>query len=328
MSKRCDIPKLYGRIIIVKSENLYEITRMRLETPSGKAFINGDAEKTVFECTADVPTGFSLSMPCRVSAAARYVFRSGFAIMPQALDSYDLIFIHLGCVRVSTGSGFYYARPGDAVFIHTCGKTAVNQEGDSPLEITVLRANGFLCTSFFELLGGDRSSPITSSETDSLLALVEKIVYYMSYPTNLNSVLMANIISQLFTALYISLNDSGKRDKTYDHPEWFVDTVAYIEKNFASNISINELAERVFISESRFYRIFKEYTGLSPYQYITKVRMMRAQRLLTDTELQVKNIALTVGYNSVNHFISHFKEFSGMTPSEYKNSTFGHKLLM
>ncbi len=72
------------------------------------------------------------------------------------------------------------------------------------------------------------------------------------------------------------------------------------------------------MSHGNLCRIIRKETGMTPLQYITKLRMEYAANLLVHTDEDVLAISLTVGYDSLSHFISTFKKASGITPKQYR----------
>ncbi len=93
-----------------------------------------------------------------------------------------------------------------------------------------------------------------------------------------------------------------------------------IRDNPAKNLNIEELAHDLNVNYSMFRKAFKKYTGLSPMQYHTSLRMKQAIYLLTNTELSVKEISFNLGFCSVFYFSKLFKEKTGKTPSEFRRS--------
>ena len=83
-------------------------------------------------------------------------------------------------------------------------------------------------------------------------------------------------------------------------------------------LSLNELAQSVNLSESRLRHLFKAETGVSPIQYLKAQRMQKAQKLLETTFLSVKEVMLKVGVKDKSHFIRDFKKASGFSPSRYR----------
>jgi AraC family transcriptional regulator len=72
------------------------------------------------------------------------------------------------------------------------------------------------------------------------------------------------------------------------------------------------------MSAFHFSRLFKKTTGFSPSQYLIRLRMAEARRLLRETERSVIEIGLEVGYSSPSHFAQIFRREVGITPTDYR----------
>ena len=90
-----------------------------------------------------------------------------------------------------------------------------------------------------------------------------------------------------------------------------------------SSITPEALAAMSCMSYSRFRKIFKEYTGFSPSQYIQQVRINMAKEMLTNTHLPIKEISLELGYENKDYFFTAFRKVAGMTPMQYRAFTQG-----
>jgi len=77
-------------------------------------------------------------------------------------------------------------------------------------------------------------------------------------------------------------------------------------------------AEKVEMSYSRFRKLFKNHTGFSPGKYILECKMLRAQEKLARTDMTIKRIALELGFDNVDYFVTAFKKRTGRRPSEYR----------
>jgi AraC-like DNA-binding protein len=92
-----------------------------------------------------------------------------------------------------------------------------------------------------------------------------------------------------------------------------------IEKDYRkSDLTIVNLAKQMGISRSHLSGQFKKETGKSFPQHLNEIRMAEAKKLLKSTELQVSEIAYTVGYGTYEHFMAHFKNVENMTPGEFR----------
>ncbi|SEA29845.1 two-component system, response regulator YesN [Lachnospiraceae bacterium NK3A20] len=95
--------------------------------------------------------------------------------------------------------------------------------------------------------------------------------------------------------------------------------IAYIEAHFGEeNINITEIAQSMGVSEGHLSRLFKKDTDMSISTYITRYRMRKAMRLLSDVRYKVYEVGEMVGYHDIGYFSSLFKRIVGVTPSEYR----------
>lgn len=91
---------------------------------------------------------------------------------------------------------------------------------------------------------------------------------------------------------------------------------AYIREHIGETISLDDLAEHLFISKPQLIRLFKAETGMTPNKYITLFRIMKSREYLTEGNSLLKVCEL-VGYADESHFIRTFKKIMGITPKQY-----------
>ena len=94
--------------------------------------------------------------------------------------------------------------------------------------------------------------------------------------------------------------------------------IAAIHEDYRSPMSIAQYAQNLNMSICWFIRIFKQYTGLSPQQYIIRTRMIKARELLSASSYNVSEIAAMVGYDNPLYFSRLFKKTAGISPREYR----------
>ena len=84
-------------------------------------------------------------------------------------------------------------------------------------------------------------------------------------------------------------------------------------------IELSNLAKVSGITREHLCRIFKQYTGMRPFEYITKIRLQKAQELLLlDREMTISEIAKKTGFQSNSYFSSVFRQNFGCTADEYR----------
>jgi AraC family transcriptional regulator len=94
----------------------------------------------------------------------------------------------------------------------------------------------------------------------------------------------------------------------------------YVAERLAEEIPIEALAELVELSSSHFAHVFKETTGMTPLQFVTRQRVTRAQQLIRETSRSLIDVGLEVGYTSPSHFAQVFRRVVGVTPTEFRSS--------
>lgn len=94
--------------------------------------------------------------------------------------------------------------------------------------------------------------------------------------------------------------------------------IALMHHDLRKKLSLDELADSVNLSRSRFQHLFKSETGYSPAQYLKTLRLEHARGLLETSLLSVKQILVSVGIPDKSHFERSFKKTYGLTPTEYR----------
>lgn len=97
-----------------------------------------------------------------------------------------------------------------------------------------------------------------------------------------------------------------------------VQSKLFIDRHFANNIDLNNIADQACFSKFHFIRLFKSIYGRSPHNYLVSVRIDNAKKLLTE-DVSVLDASMRVGFDSVTSFAATFKKMVGKTPSAYRN---------
>ncbi|MCB1124643.1 MAG: helix-turn-helix domain-containing protein [Verrucomicrobiae bacterium] len=92
----------------------------------------------------------------------------------------------------------------------------------------------------------------------------------------------------------------------------------FVENNFDRPISLDEAAKVVNTSVRYFCKVFKNYTGITFVDYLTRLRIEKSKNLLQNPNRRVSEVAFEVGFESLTQFNRSFKKHTGMTPTEYR----------
>ena len=106
---------------------------------------------------------------------------------------------------------------------------------------------------------------------------------------------------------------SGKLKTVYS-------AIAYMQENYNTKLLVDDIASRAFLAPDYFRKIFKKVTGQSVSAYMQRLRVDEACRLLSTTDIPIKDICFAVGYNDVTTFYQSFKKITGKTPNKYRKA--------
>ena len=99
------------------------------------------------------------------------------------------------------------------------------------------------------------------------------------------------------------------------------DSLLYKYKNL-EEVTVSELAAKHYLSTGRFSHIFKEVTGSSPLEYINHMKIQKAKDMIAYTDYPINKIARDIGIDDQNYFSRLFKKHTGLSPSEYRKTSF------
>lgn len=96
----------------------------------------------------------------------------------------------------------------------------------------------------------------------------------------------------------------------------------YIDTHIDVPLDIDALAQTIYKCPSQTIRIFKKHYNVTPYTYHSAARIKEASRLLESTDMPIKDIAFTLGFNDEHYFSATFKKQLGFTPTEFRRKSF------
>lgn len=94
----------------------------------------------------------------------------------------------------------------------------------------------------------------------------------------------------------------------------------YLQTHIHESVSLEELAQRFFMSRSYLTRSFRNITGFSVVEYMTYIRIQKAQQLLRESDRSITEIADLCGFGNITYFEKVFKEATGQTPVQYRKN--------
>ncbi len=135
-------------------------------------------------------------------------------------------------------------------------------------------------------------------------------------------------LEQAVTALRKRIGGEERADsalpglKRGDKSKYVLEAMDYIGAHYQDpNISISAIAQDLGISEGHLSHTFKKETDYTLLNYLTRYRVHKAMELLRDCRVKVYEVAAQVGYRDITYFSATFKKVTGVTPSEYQDTS-------
>lgn len=134
---------------------------------------------------------------------------------------------------------------------------------------------------------------------------------------------LADIVARVMHDAHPAMREEGENEREMPVPEQIDDirirdTMTFIQQKFRRTIPVSETARRCSLSKSRFLHLFKEKTGLSYSEYLNRLRIGEASRLLIGTDLRMNEIATACGISDQSRLAALFKRYHHSSPTSYR----------
>lgn len=179
------------------------------------------------------------------------------------------------------------------------------------------------------------ASPVSAAETRELLALLlrkrlrphavrESALLHVSRLANLlESSQKPTLVDRLTVrsdvlAALLSMVAPPKKSDFRNETRLMDEAVAWLRRHAAEQVTIDQLIAYMGYSRSRFFNLFKSYTGQSPIDWLAQFRIESAKQLLASTELSVSDVAKRCGFADPAFFARSFHRRVGISPTKFR----------
>ena len=252
-------------------------------------------------------------------------------VIPTAMHAHEshleLQYISSGKAHIRIGGHSYNVQAGDVIVYNAgvfheeradpeCGMAFYNC-GIKNFQSSYLPENHFLPQGIKPVLH-------TAAMSDTVCAIFHAIYEQISQ----KKISAGSTCYYLLNALLIILDNQIAHERFISKNKFddsFQRCKDFIDENFTENISITEMSKIANMSVSGFAHSFKKVFGLSPGQYLIRLKIGLAQKLLISTDKNITEISMELGYDNVSHFNTQFKRFVGTAPQNYRKLWVGNE---
>lgn len=253
------------------------------------------------------------------SICAGYIFSNeGFHVVRDKYDSILIIHIISGDFTYVKNGEHIKAYKGDTVILNCYNPHEYYASNN--LQAVWCHVDGSSSLQLYEEIEKNNGNRIQSVDSSYIENQIFKIFEALKNPISSSEINISIDIYNLF------MNLLNPQQILTNEPERYTQSIdelkSYIVNHLNEKLSVKFLADKMHMSLSHFSRIFKQYTGYSPYEYILSSRLNKAKMLLQKTNMSIMDIAIETGFNSESSFIVCFTDNIGMTPGKFRKLNF------
>lgn len=237
-------------------------------------------------------------------------------IRPAGRGDYQLLYVAEGNAHFQIKNENYIVGKGGALLYRPGVPQNYYYVLSEKPDIYWLHFTGSKVEAFLETLGLPSEEPMQLQAKEELGELFEKIVVELRHDGEFKMEITGAYFRQLLIMIARNYRTAGQEKRVYH--SMFDEVINKFHHEYQKDINIAQLADSYHISCCWFIREFKNYTGHSPKQYITKLRLQNAKELLRNHSLSISDIGGLVGYENQLYFSRIFHRYTGMSPSEYR----------
>lgn len=244
---------------------------------------------------------------------------------PHRQEEFEFIFIIDGIIRYFCDEEEFEVKAGDAYFISP-GQIHEEHSISEPISFYYLKFNLFdYKGQQINRLTNDLSKQVFHDIGSHVKTLFEKVYLESSNKFLGYQQIVENTIIEILINIERYLGPEFSKHSIQKNIDSVVFTIRdEIQNNVGKNYTLDELSDKYAINKFYLIRAFKKNTGESIIEFITKVKMLDAQRQLSNTNNSIKSISYSLGYQNQYYFSRVFKAYFKMTPKQFRQSLITH----
>lgn len=257
----------------------------------------------------------SLFFPVR---AGHSLTKPNYKIGPRRIECFSIHIVREGSIGIEFNGEQIILKAGDMFCLYP-NKTYTYYKiaDDRDLQLCWLAIDGPGIEQILDLIGFTMAVPyILNRWNPQLQDILQEIFKIMRNPTKITSYFE---IQSLLYRLFSILIHANREPNMNEQSRWIKQCREYIELHATEGITVQQVSQFAGLNRTYFSTVFRKSVGISPVQYIFKVKMSKAKELLLGTSASITEIAYSVGYPNLFSFTRAFKKYFSLSPTEYRN---------
>jgi AraC-like DNA-binding protein len=244
----------------------------------------------------------------------------GYVLPLKKPDTYALYYVMEGKGVYILGGTEYPVAENDIFVLYPDTEIECRADKEDPFTLRAASFDGADTLLLLNAAGFQEKAPVRHLEDDT----ADHVVQFMAglYTFRGQDIYGTTQSTSILYAFMSMLVKTAAWDQTAMPPGWtgaihVQKALSFIAENYHKPITVNDIANHVNLSRSRFYRVFMQHVFISPKQYLVEYRIREARNILEKRGGSIKEIANAVGIDDPYRFTIQFKQMCGKTPSDY-----------
>ncbi|WP_139905324.1 helix-turn-helix domain-containing protein [Clostridium thermarum] len=260
-------------------------------------------------------------------------YENGQSLRERYVINYEIEYITSGGGGMWINNSYYNLAKGDIIFRRPGDYTQAIMPYDCYCVFFTLKPDDRYTSSTYDIYGDFEPEDYYTNEIidkipvqfhtingDKYLTLFDSILGDFINPTICSKLTIKSNLLQLITDIYTDatnpFNKPGSmEDLRYNELKEVVD---FINTHYDEDISLKLLSQKVNLSPNYFHRLFHKIIGVTPNEYINKIRIEKSKEMLLKTRYSISEIALRCGFDSLSYFSYLFKKKTELSPLEFR----------
>lgn len=212
----------------------------------------------------------------------------------------------------------YHIKSGQGFMIFPGQINTYVSDKDVPWEYIWIEFDGLHVKETLNIVGLSKDNPVYHAKFRDMRETMMRELLYMTEHEKEPPFHLIGHLYLFLDAMLRSIAPEQNTEKKRLQDFYIREALSHIEQNFQNDITVDEIAKFCGLNRSYFGKIFKDYTGKTPQQFLLTYRMIKATELLKLTKLSIGDIGNAVGYPNQLHFSRAFKNVYGMSPRAWR----------
>lgn len=198
--------------------------------------------------------------------------------------------------------------PGERLGLHLLGKMSTSRD------YAIFSCEDYL--DFHSRLSASAARPFHMPQ--SLRASARELADYLKRPGDKLTSPEQGLIRILCCSILYTLVKTLSSPLAPPRPQLMEEAVKYLKAHNTEPFHVNDLVHHMGYSRASLFTLFKRHTGLTPNDYLVRLRLDKAKQMLTATAVSIVSIATACGFRSPEYFSAVFRRYVGQTPGAYR----------